>query len=275
MDEARTIVTEIEIECGSPQQEEYQVAEPAGEKAVRANVFSKAEIGRRILLASAINIVTGLALYGFVSWIPTFLVKQGFNIASTLGYTTLMSIGGPCGAVLSHVLADRIGRKAGLVVSSVGIIGFGWFYCNATAAPILVAAGFGLVTSIYFLLSIGTATYVPELFETSYRMRAVGLASTLGRVASMISPFIIVAAFETWGILGIYTVLSISLVLMCALVLVLGVETKGRSLEAISRPQQQSPFGEGDGKPFGKSLPADGQVERGQQLPFFPINDSR
>ena len=246
IEEAREIVTEIEIECGAQQQDEEPEAGASIEAAAPTRVLSKTEVGRRLLVASVINIVTGLALYGFVSWIPTFLVKQGFNIAASLGYTTLMSIGGPLGAVLSHFLADRIGRKAGLVVSSLGIIGFGWFYCDASTAPVLVGAGFGLVTSIYFLLSIGSATYVPELFETVYRMRAVGTASTFGRVASMISPFVIVAAFETWGILGIYTVLSIGLVIMCVLVMLLGIETRGRSLEAIGRPQNTSAHGAND-----------------------------
>ena len=54
---------------------------------------------RRTLLAIFVQIAVNTVIYGFVVWVPTFLMKQGLGMASSLGYTALMSLGGPAGAL--------------------------------------------------------------------------------------------------------------------------------------------------------------------------------
>lgn len=187
----------------------------------------------RLAVASVVNVATGLALYGFVAWVPTFLIRQGFSVATSLGYSAVMSLGGPLGAVLAYTLSDRIGRKAGLVLAAFCTLAFGGIYCRSGDLYVLAGTGFALFTSIYFLLSVGVSTYVPELFETAHRMRAVGIASTLGRLATMASPFAVVSCFNYAGITGVYGLLAAALVIMIVVVAILGVETRGKALERI------------------------------------------
>lgn len=49
------------------------------------------EMRGRLLAASLTVIAVNTSVYGFVAWLPTFLVKQGMTIVQSLGFTTLMS----------------------------------------------------------------------------------------------------------------------------------------------------------------------------------------
>ena len=49
-------------------------------------------IGRTIAAALTV-IAVNVSVYGFVAWLPTFMVKQGMTMVQSLGFTTLMSFG--------------------------------------------------------------------------------------------------------------------------------------------------------------------------------------
>ena len=65
---------------------------------------------RRVAVGSVMQTVMGIAIYGFVAWVPTFLVQHGIAINRSLGQSVLMSLGGPAGAALAWLLTDRVGR---------------------------------------------------------------------------------------------------------------------------------------------------------------------
>jgi MFS transporter, putative metabolite:H+ symporter len=79
----------------------------------------------RTIVGSLILIAINTVIYGFVAWVPTFLVKQGMSIVSSLGFTTLMSLGGPVGALAGMWLGDHVGRKPVLVGFSSATIVLG------------------------------------------------------------------------------------------------------------------------------------------------------
>ena len=45
--------------------------------------------------------------------------------------------------------------------------------------------------------------YTPELFPTEVRLRANGICNTLGRGATIVSPFIVLALFKGYGVAGV------------------------------------------------------------------------
>ena len=140
---------------------------------------------RRTLLSITIQVVINVVIYGFVVWVPTFLMKQGFGLSASLGYTTLMSLGGPAGALLGALIADKIGRKNGLVVFSVLAATVGWLYGNSSTVEMATLLGFVLFTLTYLMVALGIATYIPELFATENRMRGNGIAGAAGRIAGI------------------------------------------------------------------------------------------
>lgn len=125
----------------------------------------------RTLLGSLLHIVVGFSLYGFIGWLPTFLIKDGHSVVSSLGYTTLMSLGGPVGSLIGLALADSVGRKASIVGSSLAAAAFGLAYPFMPDGAPLALVGFCLVSAIYVMLATGFAMHVPELFPTRYRLR--------------------------------------------------------------------------------------------------------
>jgi putative MFS transporter len=56
----------------------------------------------------------------------------------------------------------------------------------------------GLLTvfvAIYVQVAILFGVYTPELFPTEVRLRANGICNTIGRAATIVSPFIVLALF--------------------------------------------------------------------------------
>lgn len=190
----------------------------------------------RMVTGIVINVVVSTVLYGFVSWIPTFLVKAGASISSSLGYTVLMSLGGPAGAWLAYLSSDRFGRKRSVLFASLAIILFGTAFSFASTPAMTVISGFCLFSAIYCLLTISIATYVPELFGTRYRLRSVGVCSAIGRLATVFSPYAIVFSFNIAGIQGVVMFLALALALLIIIVHIFGVETRGMSLESVLTP---------------------------------------
>ena len=186
---------------------------------------------RRTLLAVVIQIAINVVIYGFIVWVPTFLIKQGHGMASSLGYSSLMALGGPAGALVGVLIADRVGRKNGLI--GVGILAaiVGWLYGNSTSVEMATLLGFLLFTMTYLMVALGVATYIPELFATENRMRGNGIAGSAGRLSGIVAPQIVVLMYATGGIKDVLSVIIGALVLMVAVLAVFGVETNRRSLE--------------------------------------------
>ncbi|WP_028203960.1 MFS transporter [Paraburkholderia nodosa] len=244
-DEARQIVERIEAACGRPtdrtagvtssltRESSAGAANNANDAGRLADLFS-----RRLLTRTTTAITVLVALftvnYAFVSWIPTFLVKQGHSVSNSLGITALMFAGGPVGSLIAFGLAERLGRKWGIVLFSLVCAGFGVAYPFAQSAVAITALGFAITAGIYVLSSFSVATYVPELFPTELRLRAAGLANTAGRAVSIVVPYAVASAFMRFGISGVLTLIVSTLLIQAVIVGVFGAETKHRSLEAIA-----------------------------------------
>ena len=75
--------------------------------------------------------------------------------------------------------------------------------------------------------------YIPELFPTEVRLRASGLCNTVGRGATIVTPFLVITLFETYGIAGVTSLTIGLLALQIAAVAVFGVEPRSRSLDSL------------------------------------------
>jgi putative MFS transporter len=147
--------------------------------------------------------------------------------------TSVMFAGGPVGSLISFAIADRLGRKWGLVLFSVLGAVFGMVYPFATSMASIAAFGFAVTVCIYVLSALGLATYTPELFPTRLRLRGMGLCNALGRLANVGVPYAVVAVFSIAGLLGVVCFMAGMFVLLAIVLLVLGVETRLRSLEEV------------------------------------------
>ncbi len=198
------------------------------------------ELGVRTLVAATTSVGTSIVIYGFLQWIPTFFVREGHTVVSSLYFSTLMTLGGPVGALIGFAISDRVGRKRGLVVFSLVAFVIGAFYPFIGNDWLLAFVGFLLVSMIYLLVTLNIATYIPELFPTEYRLRGAGVASTISRLVSIGIPYLtvyVIGLGETLGIGGVGGVVAMALAALLVQAVVvawLGIETKRRPLEALA-----------------------------------------
>ncbi|WP_242139944.1 MFS transporter [Sphingomonas sp. TREG-RG-20F-R18-01] len=192
------------------------------------------KLRNRVIAATLAAIAVNVSVYGFVAWLPTFLVSHGTGIVTSLWYTTLMSFGSVFGAVIAIGIADRISRRLSLILTAVAIMLFGFLYPNAQGDVMVPLTGFLLVSSIYTLVTLALFAYIPELFPTAYRLRGTGFAGMCGRAASMVTPYATVFLFANFGLHGVLGMVGVVLVAMIIAVGLLRVETTGQSLDEVS-----------------------------------------
>jgi putative MFS transporter len=196
-------------------------------------LFSKPVI-RRTMLGILINIVLGFGLYGFVQWVPSFLVHQGLDVSTSLAFSTILSFGGPVGSLIALAFADRIRHKTGIVGASIIAAIMGCIFPFTGGGALFLFTGFCLVCAIYANNAFGFVAHVPELFPTEYRLRGAGLCITVGRLATSAIQFAVVAVFAWGGFAGVVIMLSLVFVIQAVLVGAFDIDTKQRALEDIA-----------------------------------------
>jgi MFS transporter, putative metabolite:H+ symporter len=194
----------------------------------------------RTVLGSVVLIALNTAVYGFIAFLPTFMVRQGMSVVTSLNYTTLMMFGGPVGALIGLWTADRLGRKNCIVWFSLLAIVFGALYPQMHDPALVTLTGFLLITAVYVLVAIGWSLYVPELFPTEIRMRGAGFCNTAGRMMTIITPQIIVPLFINTGVDGVIALVAGLLLLQAVLVGLFGIESREKTLEELNPWQEGS-----------------------------------
>jgi MFS transporter, putative metabolite:H+ symporter len=187
----------------------------------------------RMIVGCVTLIVINTLLYGFVTWLPTFFVHQGFSIAKSFGFALVMSLGAPIGSAIGAMTADKWGRKPTIILASLMAIVFGALYPFVGSETLLPVVGLLLVIPIYVLVALLFAIYIPELFPTEVRLRASGICNTLGRGSTIVTPFIVVALYGHYGIVGVLALMIGLLAIQIVVVAWLGVEPTGQRLEEI------------------------------------------
>ena len=188
----------------------------------------------RMVLGSVCLIVVNTLIYGFITWLPTFFARQGLSIATSFGYSLVMAIGAPVGALIGALLVDRIGRRRIIVAASALSVLFGCIYPFVHDPVLLPLAGLALTIPIYVLVAVLFGVYIPELFPTEVRLRASGICNTFGRGATVLTPFLVVPLFTTYGVGGVLALMVGLLAILIVTVLTLGVEPSGRRLEEVA-----------------------------------------
>jgi putative MFS transporter len=187
----------------------------------------------RMIVGSVCLITINTLLYGFVTWLPVFFIKQGLSIATSFGYSLLMALGAPVGSAIGALTADRWGRKPTIIGASLISVVLGVIYPMISDPVLLPAVGFALTVPIYVLVALLFGIYIPELFPTEVRLRASGIVNTLGRGATIVTPFLVVMLFEARGVAGVMALMVGLLLLQIVTVWALGIEPRHRSLEEL------------------------------------------
>ncbi len=168
-----------------------------------------------------------------MAWLPTFFVKQGLSIAQSSGFALLMGLGAPVGSGIGALTADRWGRKPTIIGASLLAAALALVYPAVSDPVLLTVVGFALTIPIYVLVALLFGIYIPELFPTEVRLRASGLCNTLGRGATVVTPFLVVWLFNGYGVAGVLDLMIGLLLVQSLVVFAFGIESRNRRLESL------------------------------------------
>jgi len=191
---------------------------------------------RRMVVGSWVLITVNTLIFGFVTWLPQFFVAGGLTVTRSLAYTLVIVIGSPIGCAIGAYCADAFGRRPTIIGASVLSIIFGSIYPFTNEPALMLPVGFLLIVSIYVQVALLFGVYTPELFPTEVRLRANGICNTLGRAATIVSPFVVVALFQTYKIAGVLSLMIVLLLIQILAVWAWGVEPRAKPLEALDAP---------------------------------------
>ena len=200
-----------------------------------ADIF-RPPILQRLLVGCWVLITINTLIFGFVIFLPQFFLRQGLTITNSLGYTVVLACASLIGCTIGAWLSDMIGRRWSIIGASVITIVAGWAYArfNAASDPtIVLSVGFFLIVAIYVQTAILFGVYTPELFPTEIRLRANGICNTLGRGATVISPFVVGYLMVNFGLPGVVWLMIGLVIVQIAAVYFWGVEPARRSLEGL------------------------------------------
>jgi MFS transporter, putative metabolite:H+ symporter len=196
----------------------------------------KPPILQRLLVGCWVLITINTLIFGFVIFLPQFFLRQGLTITNSLGYTVVLAAASLVGCAFGAVLSDYIGRRWSIIGASFLTIAAGWVYShfNAASDPVIVlSVGAILIVAIYIQTAILFGVYTPELFPTEIRLRANGICNTLGRGATVVSPFVVGYLMVNYQLPGVVWLMIGLVVIQIIAVYFWGVEPARRSLEGL------------------------------------------
>nr|WP_245350577.1 MFS transporter [Bradyrhizobium sp. UFLA03-84] len=171
--------------------------------------------------------------YSFFVWIPGLLVQNGMSITKSFGYSLAMYCAQVPGYFTAAFFNERVGRQA--TIATYMLLG------GVSALGLAFAKSDGEIMTAGLLLSFfmngtyaGVYAYTAEVFPTSIRTTGAGLASAIGRIGAIAAPILVGYLYPNFGFAGVFGVTTSVLLIGALTVVLMGVPTRGRSLEEIA-----------------------------------------
>jgi putative MFS transporter len=171
--------------------------------------------------------------YSFFVWIPGLLVQNGMSITKSFGYSLTMYCAQVPGYFSAAWFNERIGRQATIAsyMLLAGISAFGLALATSDGEIMLA----GILLSFFMNGTYaGVYAYTAEVFPTPIRTTGAGLASAIGRIGAIVSPILVGYLYPKFGFTGVFGVTTSVLLVGALTVVLMGVPTRGRSLEEIA-----------------------------------------
>lgn len=178
------------------------VAEPPAVKAPLRLLLRKRYLAPTLLL-TVLWVTQTIGFFGYSSWAPTLLSKEGFSVEKSVFYVALTTVGAPLGSYLASLVTDRFERKWCLVAFGTVIAVCGLLY-GLTFDPVLIVI-FGFLVNLFERGYTALAyAYSPELFDTRSRSLGTGITYGIGRLSNAAGPLIIAALYNRTGYQSVF-----------------------------------------------------------------------
>jgi MFS transporter, AAHS family, 4-hydroxybenzoate transporter len=173
------------------------------------------------VLLGLLAFLTLIDLYVLNSWLPTLIHDMGLTLSRASAATAAFQLGGIVGAVTLGWLGDRLGVY--YVVPVVYVLGAALIagIASQPAAQLLPLTTFG---AGFMLIGAQTCNngIVASLYPTAARATAIGVNLTIGRIGSILGPFVtgllLAASFSAHTVLLLASLPALTAaVVMCLL----------------------------------------------------------
>jgi len=208
-------------------------AQPGGSFGANLAALWSPAMRRTTLMLWILWIAITFSYYGFFTWIPTLLVKQGMTITKSFGYSILIYLAQIPGYYSAAFASEKLDRKWTIILYMALGGAAAFLMSNARSDASIATAGF-LLSFFMNGTYAGIYAYTPELYPTTFRTTGMGVASAFGRIGGLSAPIVIGYTFNQIGFAGVFTITTIVLVAGALAVAVLGIATAGKSLEQIA-----------------------------------------
>jgi putative MFS transporter len=160
-------------------------------------------------------------------------MQHGMSITKSFAYSLAIYIAQIPGYFSAAYLNEKIGRQA--TIASYMVLG-GVSALSMTAVQSNQAIMIAGICLSFFMNGTyaGVYAYTSEVFPTAIRTTGVGIASAVGRIGAIVSPILVGYIFPAFGFGGVFGVTTAVLLAGALTVLIMGIKTKGLSLEAIA-----------------------------------------
>lgn len=171
--------------------------------------------------------------YGFFTWIPTLLIKQGYTVTKSFGFSLVIYAAQIPGFYSAAYLSEKLDRKWTIILYMIG--GAISAFCMSQARDGAMIMLFGVFLSFFMNGTYACIyTYTPEVYPTAFRATGMGVASAVGRLGGIAAPIVIGLAYAHIGFGGVFTITTAVLLGGALLVGIVGVKTSGKMLEQIA-----------------------------------------
>jgi MFS family permease len=196
---------------------------------------------RRTVINSLLFTVSIVGLWAGSIYVPAAVtqiaVREGYANAAAARLASygsmVLAFATIAGCLLAPWLAERLGRRAAMALyfAVLGLsvaVAFGYVYYQ----PMALAPFFVLI----FFLGIGGANFamytlwLPEQYATDCRASAIAFVSSVGRFVGVAMVFLVGAAIQSYGSLGVPVALTGAVFVLGLALLPFAEETRGKML---------------------------------------------
>lgn len=173
--------------------------------------------------------------YGIFTWLPSLLVKQGFDVVKSFEYVLFMILAQLPGYMVAAWCIEKWGRKFTLAGFILLCAVSTYFFGQADNNTQLMI--WGCLMSFFNLGAWGVLyTYTPEQYPINIRAFGSGWASAIGRIGGITAPIVVTHMMVFDGAFHqVFFMFTAVLVAVACVILLLGEETKGKSLDTVQQ----------------------------------------
>ncbi|WP_413335821.1 MFS transporter [Brevibacterium sp. GP-SGM9] len=199
-----------------------------------------------LLVLAVLWVTQTVGFFGYSSWAPTLLSKQGISVEDSILYVALATIGAPLGSLLAAFVTDKFERKWLLVIFGT-TIGLSGLLYGLTFNPIMIVV-FGFLVNMFERGYTSLAyAYSPELFDTRTRSLGTGIAYGIGRLSNAVGPLVIASLYTSSGYASVFVFIAATWVLGAIVLALFGKNTKVAPVqngEILLEAPANSPIGD-------------------------------